>query len=184
MKKIGILSVLILSVTALIISGCATSTVHYNFDPKFRFSELSDYDWLNSPSSGQAVNKLAIKQIKSSVDRQLGEKGYSMDILNPDFLIAIHGGREKKVGVVDWDSRYGGNVDYDSGYDNPDHRLDVYEYEEGTLILDFVDAASRKLIWRGSVTKVISPGASPNKREKVINEAVARVLEKFPSAVN
>lgn len=184
MKDIGKFSVLVFSFMALTAFGCATYTTHYDYDPVVRFVELSNYDWINPSVKGQTVNELTVKRIQAAVDRQLAEKGYNMDSSNPDFLIAIHGGRETKVDVVDWGYNYRGYDNYRYSPYPGAHRIDVYEYEEGTLILDLVDGDSRELIWRGSVTKVIDPSASLEKRERVINEAVGKVLENFPPPGN
>jgi hypothetical protein len=183
MKNIGILSVLIFSLMVLTTAGCATYTTHYDYDPGVRFEELSNYDWLNPPDTGQPVNELTIKRIKAALEKQLTVLGYSMATSNPDFLIAIHGGKQTKINVVDWGYTYRGNEQYHYGYTHRAQRVDVYEYEQGTLILDFVDAASQELIWRGTVTGVIDPNPTPEKRDKVINEAVAKVLENFPPPV-
>lgn len=183
MKKIFELPVLILLGMALA-AGCATYTTQYDYDPEARFEELGTYNWLNPPGKGQAVDELTLKRIKASLERHLAQKGYSIVTSNPDFLIAIHGGKEKKVNVVDWGYTYRGNEHYRYGYAPREKQINVYQYETGTLILDFVDAASQELIWRGSVSKVIDPNPTPEKRDKVINEAVARVLEKFPPPVN
>jgi hypothetical protein len=160
-------------------SGCPTYNTRYDYDPEVRFVELRSYDWLTSTDKGQALDGLTIKRVKTSLERQLAAKGYNMDTANPDFLIAIHGGTEKKVNVVDWGYDYRG-YDHYYGYARRDQSIDVYQYEEGSLILDFVDATSREMTWRVSVTKVIDPNPTPEKREKVINEAVTRLQENFP----
>jgi hypothetical protein len=180
MNKIIMPLVFILCTITLTTAGCATYTTHFDYDPDVRFAELKNYDWLSPTIRGQTISELTVKRIKASTERQLIEKGYRMDTVNPDFLIAIHGGREKKVDLIDWGYTYRGYKHYHYGYYNRSHRIDIYEYQEGTLILDFVDAESRELIWRGSVTRVIDPNATPEKRERVINEAVAKILEKFP----
>ncbi len=93
----------------------------------------------------------------------------------PDFLIAIYGESQLKTEVVDWGyspGRYG-------RYWGPG-RVDVYQYEEGTLILDCVDADLMELIWHGTATGAIEPNLSAEKRTKRINNAVAKILEKFP----
>ena len=179
----GRLSAVILSVMALLTLGCATYTTNYDYDPSVQFTELRNFNWLNPPGSGQAMDELTVKRIKAAVERELAEKGYSMDTSNPDFLIAAHGGKETNVDVVDWGYTYRGTNHYNYGYARGGRRIDVYEYQEGTLILDFVDATSRELIWRGSVSKVIDPNASPEKRDKTVNEAVTKVLDNFPSVV-
>jgi hypothetical protein len=183
MKRNLILSALLLVIGVLYISGCATYTTRYDYDPQVRFAELTSYDWLTTAGKGQTVDELVLKRIKTALKGQLAAKGYKMDISNPDFLIAIHGGKEKKVDVVDWGYDYRGYDHYRygyHGYGSRQRRIDVYEYEEGTIILDFVDSTSRELIWRGSVTKVLNADPTPEKREQMINEAVARVLENFP----
>ncbi len=47
-------------------------------------------------------------------------------------------------------------------------------------MIDIVDAAKNELVWRGSATDIVDPGLSPEKRTQEINNAVARILEKFP----
>ena len=52
--------------------------------------------------------------------------------------------------------------------------------EEGTLILDFVDTRSKKMIWRGSANADVSDATTPEKREKIIDDAVENILKYFP----
>ena len=56
----------------------------------------------------------------------------------------------------------------------------VREYEQGTLLLDFVDPETRQLLWRGSASARIRPSSSPEESQKRANEAVAAMLERFP----
>ena len=58
--------------------------------------------------------------------------------------------------------------------------MDVHQYEEGTLILDFVDADAKELIWRGTATKALDSNPTPEKIEKNIGNVVAKILAKFP----
>jgi len=47
--------------------------------------------------------------------------------------------------------------------------------QEATLVVDFIDAASHSLVWRGRATDVIIPGESAHKTEP----AVRRLIERF-----
>lgn len=58
--------------------------------------------------------------------------------------------------------------------------MDIYEYEEGSLILDFVDPKTKNLIWRGSGKAQVDSAMTPESRDKLINEAVAKILKNFP----
>ena len=57
-------------------------------------------------------------------------------------------------------------------------------YEEGTLLIDFVDARTKQLIWRGWAVGVIENvgiiASDPEKAEKKISSAVRKILEHFP----
>ena len=41
-------------------------------------------------------------------------------------------------------------------------------------------AKSKKMIWRGAAKAVVDPSNTPEKREKLINEAVNEILKNFP----
>ena len=101
---------------------------------------------------------------------------------NPDFLIAEHLGKKDIVQVTDWGykyGKYGGNYRKHTG-SWKDNRFSTYQYEEGTLILDFVDAKSKELIWRGSANAKVQNVNTPEKSEKLINAAVKEILKKYP----
>ena len=171
MKLIRILSVLSLMI---IIAGCSSITVKHNYDSSYDFRKLRTFDWMGVPSSA-GISPLIVKDIKTAVSTQLQAGGYKMTPGNSDFMIAMHIGKQHKINVTQWGYAYGprGMLMGPGG-------IDVYEYDEGTLILDFIDAGSRELIWRGSATGEIKRYASPEKRDKRINEAVRKILEQFP----
>ena len=56
----------------------------------------------------------------------------------------------------------------------------VREYDEGTLIIDIVDAGSNELVWRGAAQGEVNLAASPQEREQRAQDAVQRILEDFP----
>ena len=51
---------------------------------------------------------------------------------------------------------------------------------EGTLIIDFVEPNSKNLLWRGAAKGVFDNARTPEKRDKMINEAVQKILQNFP----
>jgi hypothetical protein len=101
---------------------------------------------------------------------------------DPDILIAVHGGIERKVNVEEWGYKHGRIRELDESldikrYDVYKRRgVDVYEYMEGTLILDLVDAHTKELIWRGKATWTSSIG--PTRED--IDRIVEKLLEEFP----
>lgn len=163
---------LILCTTALALS-CSPVSVSQDYDPQTNFSNLKNFAWLPIPRKAE-VNQLVAKRIQNAVTRELGSKGLLENSMNPDFLIAMHGTTKEKLEIQDW-----GYSSRRAAYWG-DRDISINQYTEGTLILDFVDAKSKQLLWRGVATGTVDPNATPEKRTKRINEGVAQLLAKFP----
>ena len=162
--------------------GCSTMQVNYDYDPQTDFSSMNTFDWHPVPP-GENLNQMVVKQVRSEVAQQLEEKGLRGSTEKPDFLIVIYGGRVSKVDIVDWGYSYGGPGRYERyGPYSTSRRIDVQEYEEGTLLLDFVDTDTKGLIWRSMATDALDAQATPKDREKQIQEAVTKILAKYPPA--
>jgi len=50
----------------------------------------------------------------------------------------------------------------------------------GQLVIDMYDSAKKDLVWRGTVSKTIDPKASPEKQQKNLTKAVAKLLKNYP----
>jgi hypothetical protein len=152
--------------------SCATYDVKHDYDLQANFAEFKTFDWMQVPEKA-GIDSLILQRVKNAVNAELKAKGLTLSSNNPDFLIAEHLGKNAKVRV----SNYG----YGYGYRYRGYRgVSTYQYEEGVLILDFVDIKSKKLIWRGSATAVVQNVNTPEKSEKLINGAVKAILKKYP----
>jgi len=123
----------------------------------------------------QAQNGLVDNRIRRAIASGLAAKGIMADDENPAFLVVYHTGAEDKVSVTDWGYLYGPGP---WGYNGRD--IDVRQYTKGTLIIDFVDAGTRELVWRGAATRTLDPNANQEQRGRTINEAVAGLLKSWP----
>jgi hypothetical protein len=168
---------------ALLASGCSSISVKHDFDTQADFTTYATYVWLEQPTTAvgdakaaQRVNTLLDKRIRSAVDAELTARGMSLDANDPDLLIVYHTGLDRKVDVQDWGYSYP-RYPYGGWYGG---QVDVYEYEEGTLIVDLIDAKSDQLVWRGTATKVIDETASAEQREANLREVITRLFENYP----
>jgi hypothetical protein len=166
-------------VAVAFLAGCATVSTQYDYDRETDFSLLQSYRWLPVKAS-EEVSELTVRRIERSVDAELAEKGYQSSASDPDFLLAAHIGKKDKLEVVDWGYAYYPAGRYYGTYYLAPRRIDVYEYQEGTLILDVIDAQSRHLVWRGTATAAIQPNLSPEQREQRIRQGVRELLSQFP----
>jgi hypothetical protein len=122
-----------------------------------------------------ARNPLVGKRIKSAVDHQLPAKGLRLDPSDPDLKLAYHTGVEDRVNVTDRGYRYGHRYHRHGGRD-----ITVTHYQEGTLILDFVDSGTNELVLRVSARALLQENLTPEQIEKNIQGAVAKMLERYP----
>jgi len=163
--------------------GCSTIYgVQYDYDKNANFASLKTYDWLPIPEKTN-IDSLIIERVKNAVNVGLQAKGLIVTSDSPDFLIATHLGQKEKVQVTDHGYGYGPYGGYRRGsWGGPwgPGGISTYQYQEGSLILDFVGANSKKLIWRGSAKAEVDNINTPEKSEKLINEAVQKILKNFP----
>jgi len=175
---------------AIFFSGCSSLSVNYDYNEKTNFKQYNKYDWLPFPKDMQ-VDELNRARFVTAVEDTLKEKGFNQNSSNPDFMIATHFGKENKVDITNWGYSYAPNGYYGGhGYRYPGNAysgsyantggVSIYEYEQGTLILDFVDSKTKTLIWRATAKAIVSPASTPEKQTEKIKRAVDEILENFP----
>ena len=104
-----------------------------------------------------------------------------------DLAIVRHVFLKDKVSVqqfVDWGYGYGGAWPYRYGRYGmwagaPMAYTSVNQYTEGTMILDFVDARTNRLVFRSTSTAIVG---KPESNARSIQKAVEKTVAKFPSA--
>ena len=163
---------LFLSLTVSCASISSIYDVRHDYDKQVDFQSLKTYNWKTIPENAY-INSLDIERVKNAVNAGLQAKGLTMATDNPDFLIVEHFGQKDKVQINSigggyWDAGWGSGI------------ISSYEFEEGSLILDIVDTKSKKMIWHGAAKAVVDSADTPEKREKLINEAVQEILKNFP----
>lgn len=160
----------------LLLLSAACSPIYevaYDYDAEMDLTSFGTYDWLPIPEMVRTDDILA-KRVKRATNAELGEKGFRMTTDNPDFLIAMHAGSEEKVTQRDWGYSYSRNWHTGGG------RSRAFRYQEGTLVLDFVDGKSRQLVWQGRAKGFVEKNSNPKKDDKLVNEAVRKTLKNFP----
>ena len=163
-----------------LLSGCSMTTVNYDYDTAFDFSNLTDYGWLDIPDDFPAT-EIVVQRIKKAVDTQMVAKGFKQVSESPDFLISLQGFRDIIRQGVESGTSYRGYQGYSQGYNRGyGRRTEVYEYEEGTLTLTIINTAGDTLIWQGKATGIIEPDRSTEAKEKRTQEVVAKLLTNFP----
>lgn len=168
------------------LGSCAPSiNVHSDYDPETDFSGLKTYDWLPDKRNFGETYPLVDKRVRKSVEDELAAKGFIKDSSNdPDFRIRYDAAVESKMKIQKVDDFYAypsGSWHYEYRSLNPfGSYARAYDWEEGTLILDVVNPDNKYLIWRGTAQARLNRDNPPKDSEKMIRDAVKKILDQFP----
>jgi hypothetical protein len=174
--KLSGLFIIVFFVSA-IISCSPIYSVSFDFDKNTDLSQLSTYDWMPIPKEAN-INNLDEARIKKVVNAELKAKSLRLNSNNPDFLIAADIITKEKLRITQWGYPYY----YSYRAYNGSWSVDSYPYQEGTFILDFVKPATKNLIWQGTAKVALDYADTPEKRDRLIKEAMQKILQNFPSA--
>jgi hypothetical protein len=176
----------VITVVIVFFINCSSYTVRFDYDQEQDFSMFKSFDFYPIPKEiGADSNPMVVNRIKEAVIRELEPKGFSQADTDPDLFIAIHTESKDKFNITHWGYHYAPYDYYWRGYGYwYGGGIDVHPYEEGTLILDFVRADEEEMIWRGEASRALPSRSTPEEVDRLVNQAVARILENFPPPGN
>lgn len=157
----------------------------FAYDPTRDLRALRTYAFAQDPEAllkqkGQkyTINPFVQRQAQREVRYALADMGFTQAPANEaDFLVSVHGGSTSTT----WYSfnaqlvilPYG---DYFEDWRGAGMNIRAHTYQDGTLIIDFIDARTGKLIWHGWTTEPIPPGEDD---DEIMKKAVRKVLSQF-----
>ena len=164
--------------------------VRYNFDKSADFSKFKTYKWVELKDA-QKVNPLVQKQIQSSIDSQLAAKGLTKVESDPaDLYIGYQAaiGQDKQFTSYSSGWGYGGGWYGGGWYGGPGGGSTMTTGQTSTIYtgqlgVDMYDSTNHTLVWRGVASKTLDPKAKPDKQEKNLNKAVAKLFKNYPPKV-
>jgi hypothetical protein len=181
---------------AAALAGCSTLTYNTQWDPGAPYATYTTYAWLSTvPGAEQAAairDPAARALVVSAVDREMARRGF-VELppdKNPNFFVYVIGWGKDRVDVTTYGYTYMGAYDKRPMLDRLEETygpwgptpvttpvIEVNQYKEGTLVIDFVDANTKKLFWRGTASDTVT---SPAHLKGVIDEAVRKLIDAYP----
>lgn len=170
MKKI-----LILCLTGLLLSSCATIDVATDYDKEVNFNQYQTYAFFKPGIDKAEISDLDKKRILRAIDFELSQKGMTKSE-NPDVLVSIFTQTKEKVNV--YQNNFGYGWGWSPYYWGGAGQVSSYTSIEGTLFIDLIDAERNELVWQGLGTGVLSQ--KMERKEEKIREIVKEILNKYP----
>ncbi|WP_298782347.1 DUF4136 domain-containing protein [uncultured Polaribacter sp.] len=175
MKKI-----FFLLVSVMILSSCNTIKVATDYDTKVDFTEYKTFAFYKPGIDKAEVSDLDKKRILRAIESELLAQGF-VKSKNPDMLVSIFTKSRQKVNI-----NQNNNFGYGFGFGwNPwmwngmNNNVNVSQYTEGTLFVDFIDKEKKELVWQGVGTGALKMH-NREKKEERIKLFVKEIISRFP----
>lgn len=174
-----------------LLGGCSTIEVATEVASDAPFASYRTFGWFAASQARTGNPRIDSPplnvHIRSEIDRQLVAKGFRKATgMNPDIYVAYRVALQTRIesspvrlgeqyvpawGTDAWANRtLGSRGTY------------VRESEQGTLVVDVIDATTSRLIWRGTAKTEVDPSDSHSAKKAKIRAAVGRLLRRFPRA--
>jgi hypothetical protein len=176
-RRIAFTSALVVLGLLAIGAGAALAQdVNVNYVPGTDFSKYKTYKWVEIQGA-EKPDQILDTQIKQAIDTTLAGKGFTKATgdtadLFVAYQLAVNQERQwnsyNTGGYGAW--RYGGGMSTATST----------TIHIGTLALDMYDVAAKALVWKGQASKTVSGEKNPEKRQKNLEKAMAKLLKDFP----
>ena len=178
MRPLARVTVAVLGVLAL--TACATTNVRSFVERGIDVQQYRTYSW--SPAREQATgdprldnNRFFKERIEAAVEHNLNARGFERTAAgDSDLLIRYYASVEQQLNANGADQPY-----------TSCQGCQPYVFDAGTIVIDLIDARTRRMVWRGwdegSIDGIVDDQA---RLEKRVDDAVARILEKLPRRVS
>ncbi len=164
----------------VLMAGCASMNVSSHIERGVIFTGYVTYEWGppdNLPVGDPRLdnNPFFNDYLQGAVEKQLKAKGYDRAVngAEANLLIHYHASVNQRLDVYRADQQY--------GYCYGDCEPQVTDFEQGTLVIDLVDAKTKKVVWRGwaqdTMTGVID---NQSRLEKQVDEGVTKMMLLLP----
>jgi hypothetical protein len=172
------LALALTTAAALALAACAPVRVNAALERGMDFTQYHSYTWAAADRFGTGDprldnNEFFEKRLQTDVDTVLAGRGLEKTSqATAALVIHYHASVKQQIDVNELDRKY--------GYCDECHSS---VYDAGTITIDFVDARTNKLVWRGWSEGTLEGIDSQDLLESRVDEAVTKILQKLPPRI-
>lgn len=166
---------------------CYATEIKTDYDPNADFSIYKTYRLISAgtdiATAGQLANPDTSGAVTDLLRAQFTEKGLQEDEIGgaPDLVVRYWSGSQQKKKVTDTDLDEWGGYDpfWDGGWWAPAwDEVMVTHYQKGTLLVDLIDAKTKKLVWRAYLVAALSENSEKAMEEA--DKALTKAFQNYP----
>ncbi|TMM29402.1 DUF4136 domain-containing protein [Polaribacter aestuariivivens] len=164
---------------AVLLSSCSSVKVATDYDSKVDFSKYKTFAFYKTGIDKAEISDLDKRRILRAIETELELQGLSKSE-NPDMLVSIFTKSREKVNVTQNNFGYGFGWGWNPWmWNGMNNNVNVSQYTEGTLFIDFIDKTRKELVWQGVGTGALKI-SNREKKEERIKEFVKEIISRFP----
>jgi len=174
---------------AVLLASCASGpTIESDYDHTIDFSQYKTYAFF-SPMGIENPNYSSIygSIFRAAISNEMESRGYVLSD-NPDLMLNVSGRLQDKTKVTTTSDPYmgGGYYGYRRGaygtwggygYGTQTH---VSNYTEGTINVDMVDRAEKRMVWEGVAVGRVNDKNTPDETRANIHSGIKEMFANYP----
>ena len=176
----------VLGAVMALLAACSNPVnVRADYDRSVDFSGYRTWAFYAPLAIDKAgYSSLNAERMKTAVQNEMQARGYAYSEQSPDLLVNINAYINERQDVIStpqlqfrtyYNYRYNSYVQSAFWTD----RTDVYNYSEGTLNIDLVDALRKQLVWEGIAVGRMA-NTKPSQRDTRIDSTIAEIFAQYP----
>ncbi|HKE44591.1 MAG TPA: DUF4136 domain-containing protein [Steroidobacteraceae bacterium] len=168
------------------LASCATGPdIRVDKDPSADMASYKTFGFFDALATDRAqYSTIITSRLKQATRTQLEAKGYRYEESNPDLKVNFYVKVQEKQEIQSTPAAPVGFYGYRAGYYGAwagyPQDIQTYNYREGTLSIDLVDAKKDQLAWQGVANGRISDEMRKNPGP-AIDAVVAQIFSNFPN---
>ncbi len=178
------------SLALLLVVVCSFSVqaqkIHVVYDKQIDFAQFKTFAWA---PHGAVAHPMLAANVVGAIEQELKARGLQKVNIsdNPGLIIQVYGSIDQEVSYNSTDPLYnatGGIPPFDPSFSGP--LLEGQQFgatsvtiHKGQLVVDLLDAANKKLIWRGMSQQNLA-AHNPNKLVSQVNDAISKMFKQYP----
>lgn len=168
-----------LVMSVVFLSACSSLKVTTDYDSNVDFSKYKTFAFYKTGVDKAEISDLDKRRILRAIENELVSLGFIKSD-NPDMLVSIFTKSRQKVNVNQNNFGYGFGWGWNPWmWNGMNNNVNVSQYTEGTLFIDFIDKNKKELVWQGVGTGALKIDDRA-KKEARIKEFVKEIVSRFP----
>ncbi len=166
------------------IEGATNASIHVLYDTTRALPVAGTFGWGISMLRVDSAHKVLLSEVEERMHRSLLEalpaEGFTYTNQAPDYLVGFAFLSGASLSEAELNASYGNLLAFPT---RPKTEPSV-NYDAGVLIVDVVECARGRLLWRGAVKSDIDLNLPDDRKQARCDGAIRELLRHYPSPAN